>query len=131
MFIKLLLLFTVGPLVELYILIELGRLVGAVPTILLVVSTGFFGVLLARAQGFQTLRRISEQLSHGELPGDELLNGLLILVGAAFLLTPGLISDTAGFLLLFGSSRNVVKRVLSRKLRKALDEGTLQIFWRR
>ncbi len=130
MFIKLLLLFTLGPLLELYLLIVIGGRVGALPTILLVVSTGFFGVLLAKAQGFLVLRRIADCLQRSELPGDALMNGVLILVGGAFLLTPGLISDTAGFLLLIPGSREVIKGYLLRKLKKALDEGTLRIFWR-
>ncbi len=130
MFAKLLLLFTLGPLLELYLLIEVGRIIGTWPTILLVVSTGFFGVMLARAEGFLVLRRIGDNLSSGELPGDELLNGVMILVGAAFLLTPGLISDMAGFLLLIPGSRNFVKHIIRRKLKKALEDGTLHIFWR-
>lgn len=130
MFAKLLLLFTLGPLVELYVLIEIGRRVGTGPTIILVLATGFFGVFLARAQGFLALRRIANTLRNGELPGDELLDGVLILVGSAFLLTPGLISDTIGFLLLLPAPRKKVKRLILRKLRRALDEGTLRIFWR-
>lgn len=130
MFLRLLLLFTLFPLLELYLLIELGRRVGVAPTILLVVITGFCGVLLARAQGFRVLRRISEQLRQGLLPGDELHDGLAILIGAALLLTPGLISDTAGLLLLVPGSRGAVKQYFRSKLRKALEEGTLRFFWR-
>lgn len=130
MFVRLLLLFTLFPLLELYLLIELGRRVGVAPTILLVVITGFCGVLLARAQGFRVLRRITGQLRQGMLPGDELLDGLAILIGAALLLTPGLISDTAGLMLLIPGSRGAVKQYLRRKLRRALEEGTLHFFWR-
>lgn len=130
MFTKLLLLFTLGPLLELYLLIEVGRAIGTWPTVLLVISTGFFGVMLARAEGFLVLRRIGDNLRCGEVPGDELLNGVLILIGAAFLLTPGLISDTAGFLLLIPGSRTRVKHFIRRKLKKALDDGTMRIFWR-
>lgn len=130
MFAKLLLLFTLGPLLELYLLIEVGRAIGTWPTVLLVVSTGFFGVMLARAEGFLVLRRIGDNLRCGEVPGDELLNGVLILIGAAFLLTPGLISDTVGLLLLIPGSRNRVKHIIRRKLKKALDDGTMRIFWR-
>jgi UPF0716 protein FxsA len=130
MFVRLLLLFTLFPLLELYLLIELGRRVGVAPTILLVVITGFCGVLLARAQGFRVLRRITGQLRQGMLPGDELLDGLAILIGAALLLTPGLISDTAGLMLLVPGSRGAVKQYLRRKLRRALEEGTLHFFWR-
>lgn len=131
MFPKLLLLFTLFPLLELYLLIELGRRIGVAPTILLVIITGFSGVLLARAQGFWVLKRIAVNLRQAQLPGEELLDGMAILVGAAFLLTPGLISDTAGLLLLIPGSRGAAKRILRRKLKKALEEGTLQLFWRK
>lgn len=127
---KLLLLFTLGPVIELWLLIEIGRRIGTPPTVILVLATGFFGVFLARAQGFLVLRSIILCLQNGELPTDELLNGVLVLIGAAFLLTPGLISDTVGFLLLVPASRNSVKRVIRHKLKKALADGTLRIFWR-
>jgi UPF0716 protein FxsA len=127
MFAKLLLLFTLGPLVELYLLIELGRVVGPLPTIGLVLATGFFGVFLALAQGLLVLRSIADQLRCGEMPADELLNGVMVLIGAAFLLTPGLISDTVGFLLLIPVTRACFKKVVLRKLKKALDGGSLRI----
>jgi len=130
MLIKLLLLFTLGPLIELYLLIELGRRIGAGPTIILVLATGFFGAILAKAQGFLVLRSIAQTLRDGQLPGDELIDGVLVLLGAALLLTPGLISDSTGFLFLLPVTRKRVRKLLIRKLKKALDEGTLRIFWR-
>lgn len=130
LFFKILLLFTLGPLIELYLLIELGRWIGAGPTIILVLATGFFGAILAKAQGLLVLSRIAHTLRSGELPGDELLEGVLVLLGAALLLTPGLISDATGFVLLLPVTRKRVRRMLVRKLKKALDEGMLSIFWR-
>jgi len=130
MLIKLLLLFTLGPLIELYLLIELGRRIGAGPTIILVLATGFFGAILAKAQGFLVLRSITQTLRDGQLPGDELIDGVLVLLGAALLLTPGLISDATGFLCLLPMTRKRVRKLLIRKLKKALDEGALRIFWR-
>jgi len=130
MLIKLLLLFTLGPLIELYLLIELGRRIGAGPAIILVLATGFFGAILAKAQGFLVLRSITQTLRDGQLPGDELIDGVLVLLGAALLLTPGLISDATGFLFLLPMTRKRVRKLLIRKLKKALDEGTLRIFWR-
>ncbi|MCR3923357.1 MAG: FxsA family protein [Firmicutes bacterium] len=127
---KLLLLFTFVPLLELFLLIEVGRRVGTLPTVLLVVSTGFVGVLLARAQGFLVLTRIAHNLREGDLPGEELLNGVLVLIGAAFLLTPGLITDTAGFLLLIPQTRHTARVYIYRKLKKALEDGTLRMFRR-
>src|SRR5690554_6011617 len=117
---KLLLLFIIIPVLELFILIELGQNVGVLPAILLVLATGFAGMILARAQGLIVLTNIINTLRHGELPTDALLNGLLVLIGAALLLTPGLITDSVGFLLLFPGTRQPAKTFLYRKLKRAL-----------
>lgn len=127
---KLILLFTLVPIVELYILIKISELVGIWTTVIIVLATGLLGVLLARAQGFLVLADIVNTLRRGELPGNELFSGVLVLLGAAFLLTPGLLTDTAGFLMLIPASRGIIRRLLLRKLKKALDEGKLPFFRR-
>ncbi|MDO9535851.1 MAG: FxsA family protein, partial [Bacillota bacterium] len=110
MLLKLLLMFTVIPLVELWLLIEVGRIIGSFITIILVASTGFFGVLLARSQGLQIFYRMQEEMRGGFVPTDEILDGVCILVGGAVLLTPGLITDLVGFLLLIPVSRELIKK---------------------
>ena len=105
MFVKLLLLFTLVPLLELFILLRLGNYIGAIPTIIIVASTGIIGVSLARQQGFILLTRLKETVSRGEIPTDRLLEGVMILIGGAMLLTPGLITDTLGFALIIPISR--------------------------
>ncbi len=130
MFTKLLLLFTLGPLLELYLLIVIGRQIGPLPTILIVLATGLLGVFLARAQGFLVLGQIGDSLRRGELPGEAIVDGVLVLIGSAFLLTPGLITDTAGFLLLLPGSRATVRRLVLNRLKRALEEGTLRIYRR-
>jgi UPF0716 protein FxsA len=130
MFTRLLLLFTLGPLLELYLLIVIGRHIGPLPTILIVLATGLLGVFLARAQGFLVLGQISDSLRRGELPGEALVEGVLVLIGSAFLLTPGLVTDAAGFALLLPGSRASVRRFVLRRLKRALEAGTLGIYRR-
>jgi UPF0716 protein FxsA len=128
--VKLLVLFTLLPLIELWVLIEIGGLIGTWPTILLVASTGFAGVLLAKSQGLSILRRMQADLEQGIIPGDKLFDGACILVGGALLLTPGLLTDLLGFSLLIPFSRRFFKQGARRFLQRQLERGTLYS-WRR
>jgi UPF0716 protein FxsA len=133
-FLRLLLLFTLVPLVELYLLIRIGGVIGVVPTIAIVVVTGALGAALARRQGLGVLRRLQEDLAGGRPPTDALIDGLLILVAGAMLLTPGLITDAAGFLLLVPAGRKVVRRAVSAAFARRLvarDPGVIDAEWRR
>jgi len=113
MFLRLLLLFTIVPLIELYLLITIGGVIGVVPTIAIVLGTGILGAWLARWQGLAVLRRVNEEMAAGRLPTDALIDGLLVLVAAAVLLTPGLLTDTAGFVLLVPASRAVIRKAVA------------------
>ncbi|MEM9187254.1 MAG: FxsA family protein [Planctomycetota bacterium] len=112
--IYLLLLFTVLPLVEFSLLWSIAGQLGLVPTVLLVLVTGFIGAGLARQQGVSTLIRIRGQLASNQMPTDALLDAALILVAGAVLITPGVLTDLAGFGLLSPPVRAVVKRGLTR-----------------
>lgn len=101
----LLLLFLLVPLAEIYFLIVVGGWIGALPTVLLVVATAVTGAALARYQGFATLQRLQATLARGETPALEMLEGVLLLVGALLLLTPGFITDLAGFFCLLPVTR--------------------------
>jgi UPF0716 protein FxsA len=116
MFLRLLLLFTVVPLVELFLLVKLGTVIGIGPTVLIVICTGVLGAWLARWQGLGVLRRVSDDLAQGRLPADALIDGLLILIAGAVLLTPGLITDALGFLLLVPQGRALVRRTVAARL---------------
>jgi UPF0716 protein FxsA len=113
MFLRLLLLFTVVPLIELFLLIKIGGVIGVVPTIAIVIGTGVLGAGLARWQGLAVLRRINDDMTAGRLPTDALIDGLLILVAAAVLLTPGLLTDTLGFVLLVPASRAFARKAVA------------------
>ncbi|MBA2661781.1 MAG: FxsA family protein [Bradymonadaceae bacterium] len=118
---KLLLLFTVIPLIELAILIPLGQAMGLWPTIALVFGTGLLGALLGKSEGLRAWHRIREDLGHGRMPGDAILDGLAVLIAAAFLITPGILSDITGILLLLPFARAPLKRLLQGRFTKMLE----------
>jgi UPF0716 protein FxsA len=105
-------LFIVVPLVELYLIIEVGSVIGALWTVLLVVLTAVIGVSLLRIQGFNTLNRARQNMEMGTLPAMEMMEGMMLAVGGALLITPGFITDTLGFLCLIPASRRAMIRYL-------------------
>ena len=128
MLLKLILIFTIVPFIELSLLIELGSVIGTLPTILVVVITGIIGAFMARIAGLSVLFRIQENLRQGVFPRDELFDGVLILIGGAFLLTPGLLTDALGFFLLLPLGRSAVRRWLQEILKRRIDSGEIT-FW--
>lgn len=88
------------PLIEIYLMIEVGSEIGALATIGLTILTALIGTWLVRLQGFGVLARVRELMRHDEVPALELMDGALILVAGLFLLLPGFLTDAAGFLLL-------------------------------
>jgi UPF0716 protein FxsA len=138
----LLLLFLLVPVLEIYLLIKVGGLIGALPTVFLVVFTAVLGALLLRAQGFATLARVREALAAGEVPALQMLEGMVLLVSGALLLTPGFFTDTLGFLCLVPAVRqrlimSVLKRsgivVTGRSPPPGADDGPRTIegeYWR-
>jgi UPF0716 protein FxsA len=124
---RLALLFVVIPLLELAVLIQVGQVVGLPATIFLVLATGVAGAALARREGLRTLTALQGELARGALPGQSLLDGLAILVGGAFLLTPGILTDVAGFLLLLPPTRRWVQRRVRKRIEKGLEEGTIRV----
>ena len=91
------LLFIAVPLVEIYLLLEVGGIIGAVPTIGLVVLTAATGAALVRAQGFSTIRQVRRSMEAGEIPAVAIVEGIFLLVAGALLLTPGFLTDAVGF----------------------------------
>ena len=116
MLLKLFLAFTIIPIIEIFLLIEIGSMFGALTAVTLVILTGFLGAFLARMQGLQTFYRIQESLREGRMPSGELLDALLIVIAGLVLLTPGFLTDSAGFLLLIPATRNFIKYWLRRQI---------------
>ncbi len=116
MLLRLFFLFAAIPLLELYLLLAVGQRVGPAWTIALVLVTAALGAYLSKSQGLKTLERMRESLNRGVAPAGELVNGALILLAGAFLLTPGFLTDTVGFSLLIPPLRQRVIRLVQRKI---------------
>ena len=133
MFKVLFLLFVCVPLVEIYFLIQVGQNIGALSTILLCILTAALGAILLRIQGMLTLMKAREKLRRGELPADNLLEGLILLVAGVLLLTPGFVTDLVGFLCLIPSLRSVLAlKMLHRAFQEDLRRRNIIVegeFW--
>ncbi|WP_425448395.1 FxsA family protein [Dethiothermospora halolimnae] len=127
MLFKLGLLFTVTPIVELFILFQLAKITSFWQTIAIVIFTGIAGAYLAKSEGKIIITRIKEELNQGRLPGNQLLNGLCVLIGGALLLTPGIITDILGFTLVIPGVREFYKSIIKRKFKKVIDRGDFDI----
>ena len=126
MFVRLLLLFTVVPFVELVLLLWLADQIHWTWTLLLVLATGVVGAALARWQGFVTLQRLQSELASGQPPAATLVDGLLILVAGALLVTPGVLTDGVGFLLLVPAARAWIRQRLRRRFEAQIQIATLR-----
>jgi UPF0716 protein FxsA len=120
-------LFILVPLIELALLIQVGQWIGVWPTVLLVAVTGLGGALLARAQGLRALASVQLELARGRLPGRALMDGAAVLVAAAFLMTPGVLTDVAAFALLFPPTRRLARGWVLARLGRAIHQGTLKV----
>jgi UPF0716 protein FxsA len=115
-FAALALLFLVVPFVELYVLIQVGQAIGALPTFAILVLDSLVGAWLVKREGLAVLRRAQQQVQRGVVPGTELVDGVLILFAGALMLTPGFITDVLATLLLIPPVRVVVRRLLATQL---------------
>jgi UPF0716 protein FxsA len=96
------------PLIEIYLFITLGGLIGALPTVVLVIVTAMIGVSLLRAQGFNTMAKFQKEVATGQLPATTMLEGVALIFGGALLLTPGFLTDSIGFLCLIPFTRQAI-----------------------
>ncbi len=124
---RLLLLFIVVPAVELGLLIEVGSRIGTFATLGLIVATGIAGAALARQQGLRALRQLRAEVAEGRLPADSLVDGVFILVAAALLVTPGILTDAFGLLCLVPAFRGVAKGQLWVWLERAVREQRVRM----
>jgi UPF0716 protein FxsA len=121
------LLFIVLPGTELALLIELGRLIGTMNTLLLIVLTGLLGATLARWQGLGVLRRLQRETAEGRMPAAPLIDGMIILIASALLITPGILTDMLGFLCLVPRFRNWLRATAWRRFERAAAEGRMVV----
>jgi len=122
-FIRLLLIFTIVPIIELALLIEIGSYIGVLPTIALVAITGIVGVTLARNQGLIVVTKLREKLARGQIPTSDMVEALLILIGGVTLLTPGVITDITGFLLIIPFTRPIFARLATNLFKKYINSN--------
>ena len=115
------LIFLVVPLTEIYLLIKVGSMIGALLTVFLVVFTAMLGAFLVRAQGFSTLARVQIQVAKGQVPAIEMVEGMFLFIAGALLLTPGFFTDAIGFVFLTPPLRRMIIRTI-------LDKGVLRGF---
>ena len=127
MFFKFFILFTVIPIAELYLLIKMGEMIGALNTVLIILLTAIIGAYLAKTQGFVVLRKINQSLNEGRLPARELMDGLLVLLGGFTLLTPGFLTDIIGLSMLFPLSRILYIKLAVRIIQNKIETGKWRI----
>ena len=122
-------LFITMPILEIVVLFKVHGHIDTMPTVALVVMTGFIGAALARAQGMMVVMEIQRDLAEGRVPAPRLLDGMMIIVAGVLLITPGLITDTVGFLLLVPIVRAEIRMWMKRKCEKMIAEGKV-VTWR-
>jgi UPF0716 protein FxsA len=105
-------LFIVVPIIELYVIIQIGSLIGVWPTVALLLADALLGSLLLRHQGRGAWRRFNQALAERRFPGREVADGLLIAVGGTLLLTPGFVTDIVGLILLVPPTRAIIRRLM-------------------
>ena len=108
--------FIVVPLLELYVILKVGDAIGVLWTVALLLVDSVVGTMLFRSQGRTVWRRFNETMAAGRIPHRELIDGVLIIFGGAFLITPGFLTDILGLVLLLPPTRSVVRRLVARRL---------------
>ena len=127
MFFKLFLIFALVPVIELAILIQVGSFIGGLNTVTIVILTALAGAYMVRLEGLGVMFRIQKNMQEGIFPGDEMINGAMILMAGALLLTPGFFTDVIGFLLVFPVSRKFIKKAVTPYIRKKMDSDKFDI----
>ena len=127
MFFKLFLIFAVIPVIELALLIKIGSVIGTLNTITIVILTALIGAYMVKLEGLGVMYRIQKNMQEGIFPGEELINGVMILIAGALLLTPGFFTDIIGFLMVFPFSRNHINKIVRRYIEKKMSSGEIHI----
>ena len=113
--------FIVVPLLELYVILQVGDAIGVVPTLAILVADSLLGSWLLKSQGRAVWRRFNEAVAAGRIPHSEIIDGVLIIFGGAFLITPGFLTDVVGLLFLLPPTRAAFRRAV----RRAIERGTV------
>ncbi|WP_115717338.1 FxsA family protein [Gallaecimonas mangrovi] len=116
MFGRLFLLFLIVPFIEITLLIKLGGIIGVVPTVALMIITAVVGAKLVRQAGFATWTQAQQRMANGEMPGQQICEGLVLLIAGVLLMTPGLLTDIAGIVLLLPNVRRKLAAQLGKRM---------------
>jgi UPF0716 protein FxsA len=127
MLLRLFLIFAIVPVIEVWLLITVGRVIGPLPTVAILLAISLAGAWLARSQGFRVIVAIRDELAAGRLPAAHLFDGALILAGGILLLTPGFFTDFIGLYFLIPVTRTLLKRWLRNWLERRLRQGSFVI----
>lgn len=121
------LLFIIVPIVELSLLVRIGARIGGLPTIALVIVTGVVGAALARWQGMGVIRQMKAELGQGHLPATSMVDGAIILVAGLLLITPGVLTDLVGLLLLLPPVRALVRGQVGERVKRAVEQQRVHV----
>lgn len=124
---KLLFLFIIIPMVELFLLIEIGKAIGTLEVILLTIASGIVGAALAKSQGLSVLRKMQKEMAEGRIPTANLIDGVMILIGGILLLTPGVLTDAIGLLFLIPWTRVLMKRLMMKWMIYKIQKDQIHI----
>ena len=124
---RLFLLFTLVPLIELYLLVKIGGLVGVGPTSGIVALTGFFGAKLASREGRKALASYQKALAEGKMPEEGIVSGLLILAGGVTLITPGVLTDVFGLAMMVPPVRRATAKLVKKRIKKRIESGEIHV----
>jgi UPF0716 protein FxsA len=113
--------FVAVPIAEIYVIIQVGEAIGAVPTVLILAADSVIGSMLLKSQGRRVWARFRQTVERGGMPHREVLDGVLVIFGGAFLITPGFITDVIGVLLLLPPTRALFRRLLVRRLGRRIQ----------
>ncbi len=124
---KLLFIFIILPVAEMFLLIEIGKAIGTIEVIGLTIATGIAGAALAKSQGLSVLRKMQGEMAEGKMPAVNLIDGVMILIGGILLLTPGVLTDAFGLLLLVPWTRVLMKKLLMKWMIYKTHKGQIHI----
>lgn len=125
MFSLMVLLFTVLPAVEIFLLFKIGGEIGALNTFMVVIITGFLGAYFAKSEGLAILSKLQEKVNRGEAPTDQIIQGLMVFAGGLLLLTPGFMTDFFGFSLVMPGPRHILLVFVKKLVEKAIANGNI------
>ena len=125
---RILALFLILPAVELALLMYVSTLIGFGETVAIIVVTGIVGGLLAKREGVSAWNRLNRKMAKGGLPGDELVDGVIILIASALLVTPGVLTDVVGFMGLIPPSRRMIRRYALKRFRRKAEQGQMGFY---